>query len=86
MANGNSLCQIGRIDRGVLLKELPVVIARQPVLVIGRPQDCPLEISAGLAFSDQTGTVIVEALISIYTNATLLTVAPVRTFALYERD
>jgi hypothetical protein len=86
MADGNSLCQIGRIDRGVLLKELLVVIARQPVLVVGRSQDCPLEISTGLAFSDQTGTVIVEALISIYASATLLTVIPVRTFAFYERD
>jgi hypothetical protein len=86
MANGNLLCQIRWIDCGVLLKELIVVVARQPVLVIGRSQDCPLEISAGLAFSDQTGAVIVEALISIYANATLLTIIPVRTFALYERD
>jgi hypothetical protein len=46
MANGNSLYQIGRIDRGVLLKELLVVVARQPVLVIGWAQYAPLEIFA----------------------------------------
>jgi hypothetical protein len=46
MAGNNLLCQIGWIDCGVLVKELRVVIARQPVLVVGWAQYTPLEIPA----------------------------------------
>jgi hypothetical protein len=49
MAGNNLLCQIRWIDRGVLVKELLVVIARQPVLVVGWAQYAPLEIVARTA-------------------------------------
>jgi hypothetical protein len=78
------LGQIRRVDACILVKELLVVIARQPELVVNRSQYGLLKILAPLALDNQARPVIVEELIVSSAHTTIY--KPIGTLTLYESN